>query len=95
MPEPFESNVFDSARTSLMKSALEVAMLKCKPSRADENQTRTLLASAIIELIKPSRRMRSLRTYPSRLRELIRRTPVESTVALAPLYAASRNGRRS
>jgi hypothetical protein len=51
MPEPFESNVFDSARTSLMKSALEVAMLKCKPSRADENQTRTLLASAIIDLV--------------------------------------------
>jgi hypothetical protein len=51
MPERFESNVFDPAATALMKSALEAAFLKCKPSRADENQTRTLLASAIIDLV--------------------------------------------
>ena len=51
MPERFESNVFDPATTALMKSALEAAVLKCKPSRADENQTRTLLASAIIDLV--------------------------------------------
>jgi hypothetical protein len=51
MPERFESNVFDPATTSLMKSALEAALLKCKTSRADENQTRTLLASAIIDLV--------------------------------------------
>ena len=55
MPEPFESNVFDPATTSLMKSALEAALLKCKPSRADENQTRTLLASAIIDLVNGTR----------------------------------------
>jgi hypothetical protein len=51
MPERFESNVFDPATTALMKSALEAALLKCKPSRADEDQTRTLLASAIIDLV--------------------------------------------
>jgi hypothetical protein len=51
MPERFESNVFDPATTALMKSALEAAVLKCKPSRADENHTRTLLASAIIDLV--------------------------------------------
>jgi hypothetical protein len=49
MPERFESNVFDPATASLMKTALEAALLKCKPSRADEAKTRTLLASAIID----------------------------------------------
>jgi hypothetical protein len=51
MPERFESSVFDPVQTALMKSALEAAMLKCKPSRADEKQTQTLLASAIIDLV--------------------------------------------
>jgi hypothetical protein len=51
MPERFESNVFDPAATALMKSALEAALLKCKPSRADENQMRTLLDSAIIDQV--------------------------------------------
>jgi hypothetical protein len=51
MPERFESNVFDPATTALMKTALEAAFLKCKPSRADEKQVRTLLASAIIDLV--------------------------------------------
>jgi hypothetical protein len=51
MPEPFESNMFDPAKTSLLKSALEVALLKCKPSRADEGQARSLLASAIFDLV--------------------------------------------
>jgi hypothetical protein len=35
----------------LVKSTLEAALLKCKPSRVDEKQTRTLLASAIIDLV--------------------------------------------
>jgi hypothetical protein len=51
VPERFESNVFDPAKTSLMKAALEAALLKCKPSRADEAKTRTLLASAIIDQV--------------------------------------------
>jgi hypothetical protein len=51
MPERFESNVFDPATTALMKSTLEAAVLKCKPSRVDEKETRTLLASAIIDLV--------------------------------------------
>lgn len=51
MPERFESNVFDPATTALMKSALEAAMLKRKTSRADEQETRTLLASAIIDQV--------------------------------------------
>jgi hypothetical protein len=51
MPERFESNVFDPVTTSLMKSALEAALLKCKSSRADGKQMRTLLASAIIDQV--------------------------------------------
>jgi hypothetical protein len=51
MPKRFESNVFDPATTALMKSALEAAMLKRKTSRADEQETRTLLASAIIDQV--------------------------------------------
>jgi hypothetical protein len=51
MPERFESNVFDPATASLMKSALDAAVLKCKPSWVDEKETRTLLASAIIDLV--------------------------------------------
>jgi hypothetical protein len=51
MPERFESNVFDPATTALMKSALEAALLKRKPSRADEEETRTLLASAVIDQV--------------------------------------------
>ena len=51
MPERFESNVFAPATTALMKTALEAAFLKCKPSRGDEKQVRTLLASAIIDLV--------------------------------------------
>jgi hypothetical protein len=84
MPERFESNVFDPAATALMKTALEAAFLKCKPSRADEKQVQTLLASAIIDpsnqasggstesSTTPSRSMRSLRTSRSQRRELIR-----------------------
>jgi hypothetical protein len=51
MPERFESNVFDPATTSLMKGALEAALLKIKPSRTDEAKTRNLLASAIIDQV--------------------------------------------
>jgi hypothetical protein len=51
VPERFESNVFDPATTSLMKAALEAALLKCMPSRADEAKTRTLLATAIIDQV--------------------------------------------
>jgi len=47
MPEPFESKVFDPAMVAIMRSALEVAILKCKPSRADEEQVPTALASVI------------------------------------------------
>jgi hypothetical protein len=47
MPELFESKVFDSATTAIMRSALEVAILKCKPSRADEEQVRIALARVI------------------------------------------------
>ena len=47
MPEPFESKVFDPAMIAIMRSALEVAILKCKPSRADEEQVPTALASVI------------------------------------------------
>jgi hypothetical protein len=47
MPELFESKVFDSATTAIMRSALEVAILKCKPSRADEEQVRIALAGVI------------------------------------------------
>jgi hypothetical protein len=84
MPERFEPNVFDPATTWLTKSALEAALLKCKPSRADENQTRTLLASAIIDLVNAGeggwiessitqlRPTRSLRTSRSQPREPIR-----------------------
>ena len=56
MPERFESNVFDPATTALMKTALEAALLKCKPSRADEKQTQTLLASATIDLVNAGER---------------------------------------
>jgi hypothetical protein len=51
MPERFEANVFDPVTIALMKSALEAAILKCKPSRVDEKETRTLLASAIIDQV--------------------------------------------
>jgi hypothetical protein len=51
MPERFESNVFDPATTALMKAALEIAVIKTKPSRADEAKTRSLLASAIINQV--------------------------------------------
>jgi hypothetical protein len=50
LPERFDSNVFDPVTSPLMKAALELALLKSKPSRADEAKTRTLLASAIIEI---------------------------------------------
>jgi hypothetical protein len=48
MPDRFGSNVFDPATSALMKAALEAALIKSKPSRADEEKTRTLLARAII-----------------------------------------------
>ena len=51
MPERFESNVFDPVTTALMKAALEIAVLKARPSRADEAKTRSLLASAIIDQV--------------------------------------------
>jgi hypothetical protein len=51
MPERFESNVFDPATTALMTAALEIAVIKTKPSRADEAKTRSLLASAIIDQV--------------------------------------------
>jgi hypothetical protein len=51
MPERFESNVFNPATTSLMKAALEAALLKVRPSRTDEAKTRNLLASAIIDQV--------------------------------------------
>jgi hypothetical protein len=58
MPDRFESNVFDPATTALMKAALEIALLKRKPSRADEAKTRTLLASAIIDQVNAGERNR-------------------------------------
>jgi hypothetical protein len=51
MPELFESNVFDPATTAVMRSALETAMIKCKPSRADYEQAQHLIASAIIDIV--------------------------------------------
>jgi hypothetical protein len=58
MPQRFESNVFDPATTSMMRAALELALLKSKPSRADEAKTRTLLASAIIDQVNAGERVR-------------------------------------
>jgi hypothetical protein len=51
MPELFESNAFDPATTAIMRSALEVALLKCRPSRADEERAQRVLASAIVDLV--------------------------------------------
>jgi hypothetical protein len=51
MPKRFESNVFDPPTTSLMKAALEAALLKNKASRTDEAKTRKLLVSAIIDQV--------------------------------------------
>jgi hypothetical protein len=47
MPELFEPKVFDAATIAIMRSALQVAILKCKPSRADEEQVRAALANVI------------------------------------------------
>jgi hypothetical protein len=58
MPERFESNVFDPVTTAKMKAALELALLKRKPSRADEAETRKLLASAIIDEVNAGERNR-------------------------------------
>jgi uncharacterized membrane protein YccC len=58
LPERFESNVFDRATAAMMKAALELALLKRKPSRADEAKTRTLLASAIIDQVNAGERVR-------------------------------------
>ena len=40
------------------KAALEIALLRRKPSRADEAKTRTLLASAIIDEVNAGERYR-------------------------------------
>jgi hypothetical protein len=58
MPERFESNVFDPTTAAMMKAAFELALLKSKPSRADDAKTRTLLASAIIDQINAGERNR-------------------------------------
>jgi hypothetical protein len=58
MPNRFESNVFDPATAALMRAALELALRKRKPSRADEAMTRTLLASAIIDQANAGERVR-------------------------------------
>jgi hypothetical protein len=58
MPDRFESDVFDPVTTALMKAALEVALLKRKPSRTEEAETKKLLASAIIDQVNTGERNR-------------------------------------
>jgi hypothetical protein len=58
MPERFKSHVYDPLTAALMKNAFDAAWLKSRPSRVDEEQIRTLLASAIIDQIDAGERSR-------------------------------------
>lgn len=54
----FNPNEFDPLTIAMMNAALELAMLKLKPSRADEVRIRKLLESAIIDQVNVGERNR-------------------------------------
>jgi hypothetical protein len=54
----FDSDQFDPLTIATMNAALELAMLKLKPSRADEAKIRKLLESAIIDQVHSGERNR-------------------------------------
>jgi hypothetical protein len=54
----FDPNEFDPLTIALMEAALEIALLKLKPSRADEAKIRKLLAAAIIDQVQAGERNR-------------------------------------
>jgi hypothetical protein len=54
----FDPNEFDPLTLAMMSAALELAMLRQRPSRADEEKIRKLLESAIIDQVKAGERNR-------------------------------------
>jgi len=54
----YDPNEFDPLTLAMMGAALELAMLRQKPSRADEDKIRKLLESAIIDQVKAGERNR-------------------------------------
>jgi hypothetical protein len=85
----FDPNEFDPLMIATMSAALELAMLKVRPSRADEVKIKRLLESAIIDQVNAGKRNRQRLVEMALATLAVAQNISRPTIKEAPAPAAS------